>query len=71
MIDTCVPNNTEEDVTLSPLIDCGLNHESDEPSEIDMRNNDRDSQWNETVEFYSDQELTTDESSYEEYETVV
>ena len=26
MIDTCVPNNTEEDdVTLSPLIDCGLN----------------------------------------------
>ena len=68
MIDTCIPNNTEEDdVTLSPLIDCGLNHESDEPSEIDMRNNDRDSQWNETVEFYSDQELTTDESSYEEY----
>ena len=26
MIDTCVPNNTEEDdVTLSPLVDCGLN----------------------------------------------
>ena len=69
MIDACVPNNTkEDDVTLSPLIDCGLKHESDEPSEIDIRNNDRDSQWNETVEFYSDQELTTDKSSYEEYE---
>ena len=69
MIDTCVPNNTEEDeVTLGPLIDCVLNHESDESSEIDMRNKDRDSQRNETVEFYSDQELTTDDSSYEEYE---
>ena len=68
MIDTCILNNTEEDaVTLGPLIDCVLNHESDESSEIDMRNNDRDSQWNETVEFYSDQELSTDESSYEEY----
>ena len=44
MIDTCVPNNTEEDeVTLGPLIDCVLNHESDESSEIDMRNKDRDS----------------------------
>ena len=32
-----------------------------------MLDNDRDSQWNETEEFYSDQELTTDESSYEEY----
>ena len=43
VIDTCVPNNTEEDdVTLGPLIDCVLNHESDESSEIDMRNNDRD-----------------------------
>ena len=68
MIDTCVLNNTEEDdVTLGPLIDFVLNHESDESLEIDMQNNDRDSQWNETVEFYSDQELTTDESSYEEY----
>ena len=31
-----------------------------------MRDNDRDSQGGENVEFYSDQELTTDESSYEE-----
>ena len=34
-----------------------------------MLDNDSDSQWNKTGEFYSDQELTTDESSYEEYET--
>ena len=37
VIDTCVPNNTEEDdVTLGPLIDCVLNRV------IDMRNNDRE-----------------------------
>ena len=61
--------NTEEgDATLGTLIDCVLKHESDESSDIDMRDNDRDSQGNENVEFYSDQELTTDESPYDEYE---
>ena len=61
--------NTEEgDATLGTLIDCVLKHESDESSDIDMRDNDIDSQGNENVEFYSDQELTTDESSYDEYE---
>ena len=66
--DTCIPPNTEEDqVTLCPWVDCLLNQESDELSEIDMRNNDRDPQWNGTAEFYSDRELTMDESSWEDY----
>ena len=69
VIDTCVQTNTEEDnVTLCPLIDCLSKRKSDESPEIDMLNNDRDSQLNETEEFYSDQELTMDESSCEEYE---
>ena len=69
VIDTCVPTNTEEDnVMICPLIDCLSKQKSDESPEIDMLYNDRDSQWNETEEFYSDQELTTDESSCEEYE---
>ena len=42
---------------------------SDESPKIDMVDSDSDSQWNESEEFYSDQELTTDESSYAEYET--
>ena len=68
--DTCVPPNTEEDqVTLCPWIDCLLNQKSDESPEIDMLDSDSDSEWNESEEFYSDQELTTDESSYAEYET--
>ena len=63
VIDTCVPTNTEEDnVKLCPLIDCLSKQKSGESPEIDMLNNDRDSQLNETEEFYSDQELTTDES---------
>ena len=69
VIDTCVPTNTEEDnVTLCPLIDCLSKRKSNESPEVDMLNNDRDSQLNETEECYSDQELTTDESSCEEYE---
>ena len=64
MIDTGIPTNTEEDnVRICPLIDCLSKQKSDESPEIDMLDNDRDSQWNETEEFYSDQELTTDESS--------
>ena len=68
--DIGVPPNTEEDqVTLCPWIDCLLNQGPDESSEIDRRNNDRDPEWNGTAEFYySDQELTTDESSWEDYE---
>ena len=59
--DTCVPPNAEEDqVTLCPW----LNQGSDESSEIDMRNSDRDPKWNGTAECYSDRELTTDESMY-------
>ena len=68
--DTCVPPHTEEDqVTLCPWIDCLLNRKSDESPEIDMLDSDSDSEWNESEEFYSDQELTTDESSYADYET--
>ena len=58
----------EDNVTLCPLIDCLSRKKSDELPEIDMLNNDRDSQLTETEEFYSDQELATDESSCEEYE---
>ena len=51
-IDTCVPTDTEEDsVTLCPLIDCLSKQKSDESPGIDMLDNDRDSQWNETQEF--------------------
>ena len=68
--DTCVPPNTEEDqVTLCPWIDCLLNQKSDESPEIDILDSDSDSEWNGSEEFYSDQELTTDESSYADYET--
>ena len=68
--DTCVPPNTEEDqVTLCPWIDCLLNRKSDESPEIDMLDSDSDSEWNESEKFYSDQELTTDELSYADYET--
>ena len=60
---TCVPTNTEEDkVTICPLIDCLSKEKSDESPEIDMLDSDSDSQWNKSEEFYSDQELTTDES---------
>ena len=34
-----------------------------------MLDSDSDSEWNESEEFYSDQVLTTDESSYAYYET--
>ena len=63
-----LPNTEEDQVTLCPWIDCLLNQGPDELSEIDRRNNDRDPKWNGTAEFYSDQELTTDESSWEDYE---
>ena len=69
-IDICVPTNTEEDnVTICPLMNCLSKQKSDESPVIDMLDSDSDSQWNESEEFYSDQELTTDESSYAEYET--
>ena len=67
--DIGVPPNTEEDqVTLCPWIDCLLSQGPDESSEIDRRNKDRDPEWNGTADFYSDQELTMDESSWEDYE---
>ena len=68
--DTCVPPNTEEDqVTLCPWIDCLLNRKSDESPEIDMLDSDCDTEWNESEEFYSDRELTTDKSPYADYES--
>ena len=68
--DTCVPPNTEENqVTLCPWIDCLLNQKSDESPEIDMLDSDSESEWNDSEEFYSDQELTTDELLYADYET--
>ena len=67
---TCVPPNTEEDqVTLCPWIDCLLNQESEESPEIDMLDSDSESEWNESEEIYSDQEISTNEHVYADYET--
>ena len=69
-IDTYVPTDTEEDnVTICPPMNGLSKQKSDESPEIDMLDSDSDSEWNKSEEFYSDQELTTDESSYAEYET--
>ena len=67
--DTCVPPNTEEDqVIICPWMDCLLNQESDESSSIGIRNCNKDPQGNENMDLHSDRELTSDESSWEDYE---
>ena len=67
--DTRVPPNTEEDqVIICPWMDCLLNRESDESSSIGIRNYNKDPQWNENMDLHSDQEPTSDESSWEDYE---
>ena len=67
--DTHVPPNTKEDqVIVCPWMDCLLKRESDESSSIDIRNYNKDPQWNETMDFHSDREPTSEESSWEDYE---
>ena len=64
--DTYVP---KDNVMICPPIDGLSNQKSVESPEIDMLDSVSDSEWNKCEELYSDQELTTDESSYAEYET--
>ena len=67
--DTRVPPNTEEDQVITfPWMDCLLNRESDKSSSLGIRNYNRDTQGIENVDFHSDRELTSDESSWEDYE---
>ena len=66
---TCVPPNTEEDqVIICPWMDCLLNRESDESSSIGIRNYNEDTQVSVNMDIHSDRELTSDESSWADYE---
>ena len=49
-------------------MDCLLKGESDESSASDIRNYNKDPQCNENMDFNSDREPTSDESSWEGYE---
>ena len=67
--DTRVPPNTEEDeVIICPWMDCLLKGEFDESSSSGIGNYNKDPQCNENMDFNSDQEPTSDESSWEDYE---
>ena len=67
--DTCVPPNTEEDQVITfPWMDCLLNWDSDESSSTGIQNYDRDTRGSEHVDFHSDREPTSDESSWKDYE---
>ena len=67
--DTRVPPNTEEDEVINcPWIDCLLKGESDELSSSGIRNYNKDPQCDENIDFNSDREPTSDESSWEDYE---
>ena len=67
--DTQVPPNTEEDeVIICPWMDGLLKGESDESSSSDIRNYNKDPQCNENMDFNSDREPTSDDSSWEDYE---
>ena len=67
--DTRVPPNTEEDeVIICPWMNCLLKGESDGSSSSGLRNNNKDTQCNENMDFNSDREPTSDDSSWEDYE---
>ena len=66
---TCVPPNTEEDqVIICPWMDCLLNRESDEASSIGIRNYMEEMQGSVDMDIHSERDLTSDESSWEDYE---
>ena len=66
---TCVPPNTEEDqVIICPWMDCLLNRESDETSSIGIRNYIKETQGSVDMNIHSERDLTSDESSWEDYE---
>ena len=67
--DTCVPPNTEEDQVITfPWMDCLFNRDSDESLSPGIQNYDRDTRGSENVNFHSNREPTSDESSREDYE---
>ena len=64
-----MPPNTEEDeVIICPWMDCLLKEESDGSSSSGIRNYNKDPQCNKNMDFNSDRELTSDDSSWEDYE---
>ena len=67
--DTRVPPNTEEDEDIiCPWMDCLLKGESDESSSSEIQNYNKDPPYNEHMDFNSDREPTSDDSSWENYE---
>ena len=67
--DTRVPPKTEEDEDIiCPWMDCLLKGESDESSSSVIQNYIKDPQYNENMDFNSDREPTSDDSSWENYE---
>ena len=67
--DTRVPPNTEEDEDIiCPWMDCLLKGESDQSSSSEIQNYNKDPQYNENMDFISDREPTSDDSSWENYE---
>ena len=67
MTPECRRNTEEDEVINCPWIDCLLKGESDELSSSGIRNYNKDSQCNENMDFNSDREPTSDESSWEDY----
>ena len=63
-----LPNTEEDEVIICPWMDCLLKRESDESSSSGIRNYNKDPQCNENMDFHSDREPTSDESSWEDYE---
>ena len=67
--DTRVPPNTEEDeVIVCPWMNCLLREESDGLLSNYLWNYNRDPQCNKNMDFNSDREPTSDDSSWENYE---
>ena len=65
--DTRVPPNTEEDEDIiCHWMDCLLKGESDESSSSEIQNYHKDPQYNENMDFNSDREPTSDDSSWED-----
>ena len=66
---TRVRPNTEEDKDIiCPWLDCLLKGESDDSSSSEIQNYIKDPQYNENMDFNSDWEPTSDDSSLENYE---
>ena len=67
--DTRAPPNMEEDeIIICPWKDGLLKGESDDSSASDIRKHNMDYPYNKNVKFNSDRDLTSDDSSWEDYE---